>query len=496
MAVVTNPVRVEAELERDLSRWLWLVKWLLAIPHFFLLAFLWIAFFVLTVVAFFAILFTGRYPRSIFDFNVGVLRWSWRVAYYAYGALGTDRYPPFTLDEVPDYPARLEIRYPERLSRGLVLVKWWLLAIPHYIVVGLFLGSGTWMAWRGGRWQFAWGAGLIGLLVLVAAVALAVTSRYPSGVYDFVMGMDRWVLRVAAYAGLMTDEYPPFRIDLGGAEPGGALAVAGPATGAGVAPSPGDAGPPSPPAVPARPDARTGWTAGRVVALVFGVILLVFSVGLIGGGGLGLWADRTQRDGARFISTPTRAISTGTYALTTEGVTVRAEGARWIPGTLGTVRLRVTSIRPGGPIFVGIARTADVARYLNGVERERVSDLVRSGSRIVPGGPPPGTPGDQSFSGRLKRRRRRQDPDLVSVGGLLDRRRDERRGDTGDRRPSGRRRDRPGAPVGLRRAAHRRRAVHPGRGGARRVRRSVPLSHRRAWTSSAPRPSYTATRGR
>ena len=67
------------------------------------------------------------------------------------------------------------------------------------------------------------------------------------------------------------------------------------------------------------------------------------------------------------------------------------------PGTLGTVRLRVTSIRPGGPIFVGIARTADVARYLNGVERERVSDLVRSGSRIVPGGPPPGTPGDQSF---------------------------------------------------------------------------------------------------
>ena len=200
MAVVTNPVRVEAELERDLSRWLWLVKWLLAIPHFFLLAFLWIAFFVLTVVAFFAILFTGRYPRSIFDFNVGVLRWSWRVA-SAYGALGTIGTRPSHSTRSPDYPARLEIRYPERLSRGLVLVKWWLLAMPHYIVVGLFLGSGTWMAWRGGRWQFAWGAGLIGLLVLVAAVALAVTSRYPSGVYDFVMGMDRWVLRVAAYAG-------------------------------------------------------------------------------------------------------------------------------------------------------------------------------------------------------------------------------------------------------------------------------------------------------
>ncbi len=213
------PLRVEAELDGSISRWLWLVKWVLAIPHFIALVFLWIAFVVLTVVAFFAILFTGRYPRAIFKFNVGVLRWSWRVGFYSYSALGTDRYPPFTLAEVPGYPAQLHVEYPQALSRGLVLVKWWLLALPQYLVVGVFAG-GAWAGVNAANNHAGWssGGGLIGLLVVIAGVVLLFTGRYPRATFDFVMGMNRWCYRVAAYATLMTDAYPPFRLDMGGQE--------------------------------------------------------------------------------------------------------------------------------------------------------------------------------------------------------------------------------------------------------------------------------------
>ena len=214
------PVHVDASLDPSTSRGLWLIKWLLLIPHYVVLAFLWVAYLVVSVVAFVAILVTGRYPRPLFNFNVGVLRWTWRVHYYGYGALGTDRYPPFTLADVPGYPAHLDIPYPGRLSRGLVLVKWWLLALPHYLVLSIFVGGGLWAGSRGAAHSELAAGGLLGLLVLIAAVVLLFTAHYPKSLYALVMGMDRWSLRVAAYVGLMTDAYPPFRLDQGGTDPG------------------------------------------------------------------------------------------------------------------------------------------------------------------------------------------------------------------------------------------------------------------------------------
>jgi hypothetical protein len=212
------PVRLEGRLDPGLSRWQWLVKWLLAIPHYIILVFLWLAFGTLTVVAWFAILFTGRYPKSIFEFNVGVMRWTWRVSYYAHNVLGTDQYPPFTLAET-DYPASFDVAYPEQLSRGLALVKWWLLAIPHFLIVGVFTG-GVWSTTRAGNEMISIGGDLIGILVLIAGVALIFTGRYPRGLFELVMGLNRWCYRVLAYATLMRDEYPPFRLDTGGTEPG------------------------------------------------------------------------------------------------------------------------------------------------------------------------------------------------------------------------------------------------------------------------------------
>ena len=203
------PVNLKGELTVPPARGWWLIKWLLAIPHFILLFFLYIAFAVVWVIAFFAILFTEKYPKSLFDFNAGVLRWTWRVGFYCCQALGTDKYPPFTLKSA-DYPAGLDIPYPEKLSRGLVLVKWWLLAIPHYIIVSIFCGG---WGWKMSHWHFGdEGTGLIFILALFAGIVLLFTGKYPREIFKLVIGLNRWAYRVVAYATLMTDKYPPFRL--------------------------------------------------------------------------------------------------------------------------------------------------------------------------------------------------------------------------------------------------------------------------------------------
>jgi hypothetical protein len=211
-----SSLRLAGELDARLSRWLWLLKMFAAIPHYLVLVVLWACFVVVTVVAGIAILITGRYPRPLFDFTVGVLRWNWRVGFYVYAALGTDRYPPFSLSP-RDYPATLTVAYPERLARGRVLFKW-LLALPHLIVVALLVAP--FMLYPiaalndldGGM---GGGYSVLNLLVVLAGFFLLITGRYPVGLFDFLVGINRWMYRVIAYVGLMGDDYPPFRIDSG-----------------------------------------------------------------------------------------------------------------------------------------------------------------------------------------------------------------------------------------------------------------------------------------
>ncbi len=202
----TYPVQLKGELSKPPSNALWLVKWLLVIPHIIILCFLGIAFAFLTIIAFFAILFAGRYPQGMFNFNVGVMRWAWRVSFYAYGALGTDNYPPFSLKSA-EYPADLQIAYPEKLKNGMVLVKWFL-AIPHYAILAALIG---WGYNYSAQTEYPFG-GLLWVLVAIVAVVLLFTGKYHKDIFKLIMGIQRWSFRVMAYVGLMTDEYPHFRL--------------------------------------------------------------------------------------------------------------------------------------------------------------------------------------------------------------------------------------------------------------------------------------------
>jgi hypothetical protein len=238
---------------------------------------------------------------------------------------------------------------------------------------------------------------------------LAFTGRYPQNIFDFVLGLNRWVIRVAAYAALMTDVYPPFRLDLGSDEPGGARWAVGPDTpppGTSIPDTPTPDGPVAtrsavePP--PASPTAPSTWTAGRVIGVVVSSCVLLVSVGLGAAGLAVLLADgNLRKDG--FVMSGAQTLSSPGYALTTD--TVRLEqGSRAdaLPQRyLGSVRVTVAP-RQGSDVFVGIASAADAARYLGGVAHTTVTDVRPPGEggpvyRQSPGRAPVGAPGDHDI---------------------------------------------------------------------------------------------------
>ena len=183
------PVRFDVEYPEQLSRWLIFVKWLLAFPHFLILYALGTVAGIAVLIAFFAILFTRRFPRGLFDFVVNTRRWNENMT--AYIGLLRDEYPPFSW-EAGVYPVTYEVDYPEELNRWLPLIKW-LLIIPHLIVVSVLYVVSF-------------------VVVVIAWFAILFTGRFPRGMFDFNVGVMRWWNRVYAYMYLLRDEYPPFSL--------------------------------------------------------------------------------------------------------------------------------------------------------------------------------------------------------------------------------------------------------------------------------------------
>jgi hypothetical protein len=191
----TMPVQVGLDAPLEVANWRPLVHWLLAIPHFFILNVLGCVSAILIFISFFAVLFTKKIPRGIFDFMATIMRYQWRVGTYA--LFMREPYPPFdfeagSADNGQD-PASFSVEYPEELNRWLPLVKL-LLAIPHFFVlVFLFLGG-----------LFAW---------IGSFFAVLFTGKYPEGIRNYIVGVSRWSIRVQVYVNLMRDEYPPFSLD-------------------------------------------------------------------------------------------------------------------------------------------------------------------------------------------------------------------------------------------------------------------------------------------
>jgi hypothetical protein len=185
-----------AELEVDypsegIARWRCFLQGFLLIPHFFVLWFVVVGAYLAFIYAWFAILFTRRYPPGAFNFITGVLRWGTRVGVFSY--LMTERYPPFSTTEDPSYPVRTRFAYPEGgIARWRPFFQA-ILALPHVIVLA-FVGIG------------------VAFAMIYAWFAILFTRRFPPGVFEFVSGVLRWSMRVNAYTLLTTEQYPPFSL--------------------------------------------------------------------------------------------------------------------------------------------------------------------------------------------------------------------------------------------------------------------------------------------
>ena len=160
--------------------------------------------------------------------------------------------------------------------------------------------------------------------------------------------------------------------------------------------------PAGPAAVPPRPEVaahRSGWTGGRITAVVIGSLLVLLSLGPLGGGATALWADRTQRDAAGYVTTGAHGFSTTGSALVTEPVDLGSPGVDWLysPLLLDEVRVRVTPVTPGSPVFVGIGPTPEVDRYLAGVSHTVISDFWNSSVEAVGGATAGSAPTTQGF---------------------------------------------------------------------------------------------------
>ena len=306
---------------------------------------------VLTLVAYLAVLFTGRYPHAIATYNLGVLRWGWRVNYYGYQALGTDHYPPFTLADVPDYPARLTLDEMPRPRRWQPLVAWFL-ALPHMLILGALTGAAVWPFADTTNGRATASLGVVTLGILITGIALLITGRYPRGLFDLLVGIARWNLRVASYLTLLTPRYPPFRLDQGPSEP--------------------DDGPPPPPEPASAPAPERGGAAGAVIALIAGVLLLAPGAGLAIGGGALLALDHA-RDPAGYVTSPSVSLQSSSAAITAEGITMQA-GDLFTRGlsNIGGVRIAVTG-NGATKLFVGIARESDVDAWLTGTAHDELT---------------------------------------------------------------------------------------------------------------------------